>query len=108
MKDTGDCLRLHLGGWSNTKSAFEKVTNGCITNMTPCFDTAICPSLVNHQWYDIQIVVKGNQVQCYINQELLFDIVDRIKTSPVYSVVSQDTTSGDIIPKIVTHRVPHS
>jgi len=100
QQDTKNYLCLYLGGWGNTKSAFKKVTDGQTSLMTPYYDTAKFPSIINNQWYNIKMVVKGNRVKCYINDELEFDIIDRIKTGPIYSVASKDTTTGDIIVKV--------
>lgn len=100
-QDAENYLSLRLGGWENTKSSFEKMTNGRSVMMTPYYDTAKFPRIIDNQWYNIKLVVKGNKVKCYINDLLLFDIVDRIKKGPIYSVSSKDTKTGDIIIKIV-------
>lgn len=100
QQDPNNYLRLNLGGWGNTKSGFEKIVDGRVRLMTPYYDRAKYPIVVDNQWYEIKLIVTGNRVKCYINNELQFDIIDRIKSGPVYCVVSKENTTGDIIVKV--------
>lgn len=99
-KDSKNYYRFNLGGWGNSKSAFEKMVGGRLVNMTPYYDTAKCPSIMESQWYEIQLVVTGNKVKCCVDGVLIFDIIDRVKVGPVYTVASKEVESRDIIVKV--------
>jgi alpha-L-arabinofuranosidase len=100
-QDEKNYLQLNLGGWGNTKSSFEKIVDGRTIVMTPYYDTAKIPSIIENRWYSIKLRVIGSRIRCYIDELLQFDIVDRLKKGPIYSVASKDINNGDIIIKIV-------
>ncbi|MDQ6417888.1 alpha-L-arabinofuranosidase C-terminal domain-containing protein [Paenibacillus sp. LHD-117] len=104
QRDSENYIRLTLGGWGNSKSAFEKIVNGKTSLMTPYFDTVQYPTIETGEWYDIRLTVRSNRVQCYVRGDLVFEIVDRPKTGPVYATAGKDESSGDIVVKLVN---PH-
>lgn|GEM_PF-132787 len=107
LQDPDNYLRWNIGGFSNTRSGFERCVNGVTTQLVPYYDTAKFPTVTSGVWYDIKVVVSGNNVKCYIKAEgdsdyiQVFDIIDRPKTGPVYVVTSKDEDTGDIILKVV-------
>ena len=107
LKDPKNYLRWNIGGYSNTKSGFERCVDGNTTQLVPYYDNAKFPSVTTGVWYNIKMVVSGNKVTCYIKENgaadyiKAFDIVDKPKTGPVYTISSKDTATGDIIVKVV-------
>lgn len=89
----------NIGGWGNTVSCLQQVTNGMKSDqiggtVKPCVIKA-------NQMYQLQVVVNGDNVQCYIDGELYVDYTISSGTkAEAYQVVSTDET-GDIILKMV-------
>lgn len=100
VQDANNYLRWNFGGWTDTKSGFERCVNGSVYQMVPYYDNWKFPSVNTNQWYNLKMVVSGNKVQCYVNGQLAFNIVNRPKNGPVYTIASKDTTTGDIIVKV--------
>lgn len=100
VRDNFNYLRWNLGGYGNTRGSFERVQNGVVTTISE-FDMAKFYSVNTGEWYDLKLVVSGNNVKCYVNMELAFDIVYNPKNGPLYTITSEDTKTGDIIIKVV-------
>ncbi|UJF36383.1 family 43 glycosylhydrolase [Paenibacillus hexagrammi] len=103
VKDSGNYYRWNVGGYSNARSTFEKAENGVTTTLTTLSDYAKLPTVTTDQWYNFKMVVSGNNIDCYVNDQLVFHIVDRPwkKSSSVYTVTSKDEATGDIYVKVV-------
>ncbi|MGI6102007.1 MAG: alpha-L-arabinofuranosidase C-terminal domain-containing protein, partial [Bacillota bacterium] len=52
-------------------------------------------------WYDIRIEVSGRTIRCYLNGELIHDVVDEDDTTQLYLVCSYDEGDNDVIIKAV-------
>ncbi|BCM93670.1 extracellular exo-alpha-L-arabinofuranosidase [Abditibacteriota bacterium] len=96
----------NLGGWGNSRSAFEAVSAGNRTefgNTTTTIETG--------RWYDIRIEVKGRQIRGYLDDKLVVDVQEPVPPviSPIYGGASRDSKNGDIILKIVNvGEAPHA
>lgn len=92
---------LNLGGWNNTLHAIQKNDNGSTSLLA-----SQAGSITTGQSYKIKVVVAGTNIKAYLDGKLLFDVTDSSPLKPairehLYYVVSKDTTSGDIIMKVV-------
>jgi alpha-L-arabinofuranosidase len=65
--DTENYCWLNVGGWSNTKCAFEQTANGSRTTV----GTSTTFAVTNGQTYDIRIEVAGKNVKAYIGGTLV-------------------------------------
>jgi alpha-L-arabinofuranosidase len=92
---------LNLGGWKNTLHAIQKNDNGSTSLLA-----SQAGSIKAGQSYKIKVVVSGTNIKAYLDDQLLFDVTDSsplepATRDPLYYVTSKDTTSGDIIIKVV-------
>ena len=86
----------NLGGWGNTQNAIEK---GVLKGDKSQFD--IKPgSLETGKWYNLKIVVRGENAKCYLDGKLTQEITDVLNFDPLYAHVGQ-TKEGKTIIKIV-------
>jgi alpha-L-arabinofuranosidase len=94
-----DLRRWNIGGWGNRETSIELKSadfSGRITDIAPY-------SIENDRWYDLRVEVKGKEVKCFVDGQLVLSTVDngapQVKT--IYATASKDTKSGDIIIKAV-------
>jgi alpha-L-arabinofuranosidase len=83
----------NIGGWENSTDGIE--FGGTLDRKPSHIDTG--------RWYDIKLVVKGGNVKCFLNGELIHD-VDYEKAGGVkslYACASHDDRTGDVIVKVV-------
>lgn len=97
VKDTDNYYWWNLGGWQNTQHAIEKSVNG----NKQIIGKTVPGKIETNRWYDIKIEVSGNRIRCYLDGELIHDVVDQVDQGPIYSVTSMDEESGDIVIKAV-------
>ncbi|MFA6128975.1 MAG: alpha-L-arabinofuranosidase C-terminal domain-containing protein [Bacteroidales bacterium] len=65
---------LNLGGWGNSQHSIEKEAPNRREVVTP-FIRGFIPE---KKWIPIRIVVNGNQIQAYLDNNLLYDYTDTI------------------------------
>ncbi|MGM9550911.1 MAG: family 43 glycosylhydrolase [Clostridia bacterium] len=95
--DNNNYIFWNIAGWGNTQSAVQKVDNGTKTNIT-----SYVPIVVEtNTWYDVSVKVTEDTMYCYLNGELIQSAFINKTEGPVYSSVSVDEKSGDIIVKLV-------
>lgn len=90
----GDYYWFNIAGWNNTQHAVEKI-QGSAKSLVQ----ARGGSIQNNQWYEITIAVNTGSAQCFINDELIFEV--SANTHLVYFSSIYDTASNDIILKLV-------
>ena len=99
IEDEQNMFFWNIGGWSNTKSALQRMEDGIKTDAIP--GTASSFTVEDGVTYEIKLVVSGNNIKGYIDGELQFDYDATNGTeAESYQVVSTDE-SGDIIIKLV-------
>ena len=97
IKDNNTFYRAHIGGYINRVSMFEKVTSGYeVSNISNAVD--LPDTIVTNRWYDIELQVGIDTVKCFLNGKLLMSYMNSDK---LFAVSGKDTTSGDVIVKIV-------
>lgn len=89
----------NLGGWGNTSSSLQKVSSGTKSDKLGGTDKPVY--IETGKTYQLKIVVNGDNIKCYVDDELYIDyVVQPTAKSDVYQVVSTDDT-GDVIVKLV-------
>lgn len=89
----------NIGGWNNTVSCLQRVTNGSKSDQVP--GTAKQFAVQNGKTYRLKIRVTESHVSCYIDDQLYVDYeLTPTKSYEAYQVVSTDE-GGDIIIKLV-------
>lgn len=98
--DANDYYWLNLGGWGNTRHAIEKTMNGARSAV----GSSVNGRIESNRWYDIKIQVVDSRIKCYLDGELIINVTDRgfVKTPDVAASTVRDTTTGDVILKIVS------
>ena len=99
VQNTDNNYFWNLGGWGNTRSVVQKVENGIKTEILA---TATDFTVETGRTYEIKLEVSGTRVKGFIDGELHFDhdfASDAL--AEVYTVVSSDEETGDIIIKFV-------
>jgi len=81
----------NIGGWENTTHAIE-LDNRVITRTSGHIETG--------RWYDIRVEVKGSQVRCYLDGQLVHDL-DNQPLKSLFASATHDGKTGDIILKVV-------
>ncbi len=100
IEDEQNMFFWNIGGWGNTKSALQRMTNGAKTSAIP--GTVTDFTVETGRTYEIKIVVDGINIKGYIDGDLQFDyIADNGTKANAYQVVSEDKETGDIIVKLV-------
>ena len=89
----------NIGGWQNTVSCLQKVSEGGKTGQL--LKTVKDFTVETGRTYQLKVVVSGTKVQCYIDDVLMVDYDTAYPAeAEAYHVVSTDET-GDIIIKLV-------
>ena len=95
--DENNYIFWNIAGWSNTSHAVQRVVGGAKSTITE----NIVGSIETDVWYDIEVKVENNWMECYLNGELIHKVNINLTEGPVYSTVSVDEKSGDVIIKLV-------
>lgn len=96
VKNNNTFYWWNIGGWGNTYTAIEKSVAGNKTVITDLKNVTV----VSGKWYDIKIELSGERIRCYLNGELIHDVIDRTDYDDLYAVSSIDK-NGDIILKVI-------
>ena len=92
-----DGLQWNIGGWSNTKHAVQYVDGGASSVLTEA------PGSVSaSKWYDIKIVLNGENVKCYLDGNLIHDLDVPVRVSKrFYASCTRDADKGKVYIKAV-------
>jgi alpha-L-arabinofuranosidase len=97
VKDSNTCLRAHIGSYVNQNCVFERVTGGYdVSDLTD--QRRLKQPIEKDRWYDIRLEVKSDQVDCYLDNELLMSYREPAK---VFAIAGKEESTGDIIIKVV-------
>ena len=98
--DTDNYYWLNLGGWGNTRHVVEKTMDGSRSSV----GSFVGGQIESNRWYDIKIEVANNSIKCYLDGELIINVLDRgfIKTPDVAASTVRDPITGELIVKIVS------
>lgn len=96
-QDDDNFTWLNLGGWNNSQHAIQQEVNGSMTVLSSS------PGSINTgQWYDIDIVIEGHNVQCYLDGSPVLNATYSSAASVgLYASTSFDETAGEVVVKAV-------
>lgn len=95
--DDNDWTWWNVGGWNNTLDGIEQMAGGAKTTLAQVAQSPIQTS----QWYNIQIVLTGPRIQCYLNGTLMQDYTYAAATAGVLASSTYSKSSGQVIVKTV-------
>jgi hypothetical protein len=72
VRDDQDFYWLNLGGWNDTVSTVEKSVDGERDPIGP----KVKAKIETGRWYDIQIQVTGQRIQCFLDGQRIIDLTD--------------------------------
>jgi len=83
----------NIGGWGNTQDGIE--AGETLDSKPAHIDT--------DRWYDLKLVVNGQNVKCYLDGEVIHDVRydGGGKIMCLYAVAATDDQTGDVIVKVV-------
>jgi alpha-L-arabinofuranosidase len=87
---------VNFGGWGNTRHGIEQISAG------GKMQTATKPGKIETgRWYDVRISVDGNNVKCWLDEELIFDTQLIATTQPgLFATATIDEPTGQLIVKV--------
>jgi alpha-L-arabinofuranosidase len=100
VKDEQNFLWWNIGGWGNSRTIIEKAQDGSKHEVGRVSDFKV----ETGRLYDIKVTVSGQNIKCYIDDNLITETQDtsrRVVVDPLYSTASRDLATGDIIVKVV-------
>lgn len=74
--DNDDGLQWNLGGWGNTKHVIQSIGGGAANILTE-----VPGSIESDHWYDIQIKLDGDKVQCFLDGKLVHELTVPVSSS---------------------------
>jgi alpha-L-arabinofuranosidase len=96
VEDSGNFYWWNLGGWNNTQGAVEKAVGGAKTTLLAKPDT-----IETGRSYDIEVKVRGGQVELYLDGALWGSFRDDAVTEPFAQVVTRDPARNQLVVKVV-------
>ncbi|MFB6341002.1 alpha-L-arabinofuranosidase C-terminal domain-containing protein [Saccharicrinis sp. FJH62] len=94
LQDDRNYYWLNIGGWGNTQNAVEQASQGSKATLV-----SRGGSISNNRWYTIKIDVKGQSVDFYMDDNLLFSIP--APDGPVSASVVKNNQTNELIIKMV-------
>lgn len=103
LKDSDNLFWANIGGWSNTATKMQQVTNGAANTISNVAeqDFVSAATVENDIWYDIQIDVTADSITAYLNGEKVCEYHKKESYGPVCVSSVYEKSSGDVILKLV-------
>lgn len=91
--------RINMGGWGNTQTGMEKVSNGSASSI----GNKVSHNIATGRWYKIKIVMQeGDGIYCYVDDKLLLTYkTNDIFDGRVQAFGGYDEAEGEIVVKVV-------
>lgn len=98
VKDNNNWVWWNIGGWNNTQHGIEYSDEGGKSLV----GKSVPGSIETGRWYDIRIELSGQRIRCYLDGQLVHDVVyDLTPLTPLHAVASRASASGEMILKVV-------
>lgn len=97
--NVGTHWRVNIGGWSNTGTAFEKVTDGNAVTQ----GRTVSMNVKTARWYKIRLVMReGSDITLYIDDaEVLTLPLSDVKDGRLQAFGGYDEQAGEMVVKVV-------
>jgi alpha-L-arabinofuranosidase len=100
VHDDQNYWQWNIGGWGDTRSAFQIHQDGTAVEVGRATRTRV----ETGRWYDIRIEIHNGLVKCYLDDKLITQFDEHSTTAaagPIYSSASVDSKTGDVFVKVV-------
>lgn len=95
-KNDRDYLMWNVGGWGNTRHAFEKGSGGGRSGL----GRGVNGSVETGRWYDLRIEGDGPRVRAYLDGNLVEEVVDQA-VPDFTAIAGVDERTGELVIKAV-------
>jgi alpha-L-arabinofuranosidase len=99
VRGRNDLIWWNVGGWGNTRSQLEKISDGQNSNLG-----ASAPVTIDdNRWYDVRIELSGTDIKCYLDDKLITEATDTPPTPvpAIFATASRVDSTGQVILKVV-------
>jgi alpha-L-arabinofuranosidase len=96
VQDQDNWVWWNLGGWGNVRHALEQ----CQRGGKAILGNEVAGQIEAGRWYDIRVELKGQNIRCYLDGQLLHDVTYP-RPEPLYATASLAAKSGEVILKVV-------
>jgi len=96
VRDENNWTWWNLGGWGNREHGIELCTSGGKSQI----GRHVPGGIETGRWYDVKVEVKGQNIRCYLDGKLVYD-VRYPKIKPLYASATRATSSNEVILKLV-------
>jgi alpha-L-arabinofuranosidase len=86
----------NIGGWGNTLHAIEDCKGGVKSDV----GSRVAGQVQTGRWYDIRIELQGNRIKCYLDGQLIHDVVYP-ELKPLFASASRVQDTGEVVLKVV-------
>lgn len=88
---------INIGGWGNTQTGFEKISNGATTTKSK----SVPQHIETGKWYDIKLVVSEFMVEYYLDGKRIstYELEPPVKRN--FAIAGYEESSGEVIVKLV-------
>lgn len=98
VKDNDNWVWWNIGGWGNTRHTIEYSEEG----EKAILGKDVPGTVETGRWYDIRIELSGQRVKCYLDDQLIHDVVyEQTRLKALHAVASRVDATGEIILKVV-------
>jgi alpha-L-arabinofuranosidase len=97
VRDTNTFIRAHIGSYVNANCVFESVTDGY--EVADVSNQKRLPHPIEKgRWYTIKLEVAPDQVDCYLDGELLMSYKE---LPTLFALAGREDKTGDVLVKVV-------
>ena len=102
VEGTNNFVWANLGGWGNTRHAFERCRDGAKAG-----GQGRQGAIETGRWYDVSIKVDGSRAECSLDGKRLMEVDlgnivdDRDPASKVYASAVTDESAGEVLLRVV-------
>jgi alpha-L-arabinofuranosidase len=89
----------NIGGWGNTSTRFQDMTEANGDSYGPSSDFTV----ETGRWYDLRVEVQGRHVRAYIDDKLVTEATSEPRTIPAraFATATLDSSAGEVVVKVV-------
>jgi len=97
VKDNNNYYWWNVGSFQNSASVIEKAIDG----QRMLVSSTQSVRVLTDKWYTLRVEVRGKRIKCYLNGELVHDVIDKVDYRDLYYSAGYDSQSKEVILKVV-------